>query len=276
MPHRPSSSAASTQLGSSPREVEGVTDASSSVDREFALRSFVAEVATTLVVHEATAGRLIADAARLADGFTDTLDALADGSLTIAHVRSLLEVATTLPTERTAEFEALALERAARETPSAFSRRIRRLRERLHPEPPVARHQRAREDRRVCLDPAEDGMAWLGLYLEAERGVAIMARLDALADAGPAAGADAGCDDTRDPRSRAQLTLDVAADLLLGQGAGDVESPLGVVTPRVYVTVPVLTLLGHADEPADLDGYGPIDARPLADSARMHRRSGGS
>ena len=41
-------------------EVEGVTDASSSVDREFALRSFVAGVATTLVVHEATAGRLIA------------------------------------------------------------------------------------------------------------------------------------------------------------------------------------------------------------------------
>ena len=72
--------------------------------------------------------------------------------------------------------------------------------------------------------------------------------------------ADAG-DDTRDPRSRAQLTLDVAADLLLGQGAGDLESPLGVVTPRVYVTVPVLTLLGHADEPADLDGYGPIDAQ---------------
>ena len=93
-------------------EVEGVTDASSSVDREFALRSFVAEVATTLVVHEATAGRLIADAARLADEFTHALDALADGSVTIAHVRSLLEVATTLPTERAAEFEALALEPA--------------------------------------------------------------------------------------------------------------------------------------------------------------------
>ena len=241
-------------------EVEGVTDASSSVDREFAQLSFVAEVATTLVVHEATAGRLIADAARLADEFTGTLDALADGSLTIAHVRSLLEVATTLPTERAAEFEALAPERAARETPSAFSRRIRRLRERLHPEPPVARHQRAREDRRVCLDPAEDGMAWLGLYLEAERGVAIMARLDALADAGPAAGAET-CDETRGPRSRAQLTLDTAAALLLGQGAGALESPLGVVTPRVYVTVPVPTLLGHADEPADLDGYGPIDAQ---------------
>lgn len=39
-----------------------MTDASSPVDREFATRAFVAELATTLVVHEATAGGLIDDA----------------------------------------------------------------------------------------------------------------------------------------------------------------------------------------------------------------------
>jgi hypothetical protein len=37
------------------------------------------------------------------------------------------------------------------------------------------------------------------------------------------------------------------------------------VTAKVFVTVPVLTLLGREDLPATLDGYGPIDA----DTARM-------
>jgi hypothetical protein len=31
------------------------------------------------------------------------------------------------------------------------------------------------------------------------------------------------------------------------------------ITPTVHVTVPVLALLGHGDEPAMLEGYGPID-----------------
>ncbi|HPM53184.1 MAG TPA: HNH endonuclease signature motif containing protein, partial [Rhodoglobus sp.] len=31
------------------------------------------------------------------------------------------------------------------------------------------------------------------------------------------------------------------------------------IRPRVLVTVPVLTLLGVSDEPATLEGYGPID-----------------
>jgi hypothetical protein len=43
----------------------------------------------------------------------------------------------------------------------------------------------------------------------------------------------------------------------------------------VLVTVPVLTLLGHTDEPAELDGYGPIDAdtaRRLAAHAPSFQR----
>ena len=74
-------------------EVEGVTDASSPADREFATRSFVAELATALVIHEATAGRLVADASRLTGSFTATLDALSAGSICVGRARSLLEVA---------------------------------------------------------------------------------------------------------------------------------------------------------------------------------------
>ena len=49
----------------------------------------------------------------------------------------------------------------------------------------------------------------------------------------------------------------------------------GAVQPRINVTVPVLTLLGLDDEPADLEGYGPIDAdtaRRLAAHAPSMRR----
>ncbi|MBT2517850.1 DUF222 domain-containing protein [Streptomyces sp. ISL-90] len=293
-------------------EVEGVTDAAPFVDREFATRAFVAELATTLVVHEATAGRLVADACRLTGEFPATLDALAGGAICVGRVRSLLEVASTMPAEHAAEFEAAALGRAPRETPSAFRRRIRRLRERMHPEPLADRQHRARDERRVCFEPVEDGMGWLSLLLEAERGVAIMAHLDALADAQQAAAAaqlptaqqlgdaqpladaaglgsgfGAGLDSgpgpgSPDPRTRAQLTLDLAADLLLGRSPSvadestpNAASPLGVVIPKVYVTVPVLTLLGRTDEPAELDGYGPIDAdtsRRLAAHAPSFRR----
>lgn len=48
-----------------------------------------------------------------------------------------------------------------------------------------------------------------------------------------------------------------------------------VVQPRVNVTVPVLSLLGLDDEPAELEGYGPIDAeaaRRLAGHAPSLRR----
>ena len=273
--------------------VEGVTDASSARAREFATRSFVAELANALVVHEATASRLVGEADRLVGEFTATLDALDSGALCVGRVRSLLEVASTLPPESVVGFEAAALETAPAETPSSFRRRIRRLRERTHPEPLDTRRRRARVDRSVCLEPADDGMAWLSLFLEVERGTAIMAHLDALADAqrGPAgqrsgvtgvgsrlrdsAGTEADTGTGADAGTRAQLLLDLAADLLLGRAPEAGASPLGVVTPKIYVTVPVLTLLGHSSQPADLDGYGPIDAdtaRRLAAHAPSFQR----
>lgn len=245
--------------------VADVHDGSAQVEREFATRSFIAEIATLLRIPEATASGLVADAG-IARRHPDTIAALGSGAISLAHARSLFDAVVGLHAEDASRLEATALERAPRETAAAFRRRIRGLRDRLHPEPLAARHDRARDERRVCLEPAEDGMAWLSLYLDAERGVATMARLDAVADARP----------TESSATRAQFKLDAAADLLLGQALGAEDAPpLGVVTPRVYVTVPVLTLLGHSDEPAELDGHGPIDAetaRRLAARAPSFRR----
>lgn len=55
-----------------------------------------------------------------------------------------------------------------------------------------------------------------------------------------------------------------------GFGAGPPPDWVRGIRPTLVLTVPVLSLLGHSDEPADLEGHGPIDldtARVLAAQA---------
>ena len=260
-------------------DVERVTESSSPREREMAKRSFVAELATTLGCHEASAARLVAEAERLTGPRSGTLDALATGELALTQVRSVLELTQDLPGEIADAVEQVALDAASAaatggivSTNAEVRRRMRRVRERLHPEPLAERRERAADGRRVCLDPAPDGMAWLSLHLEAERAVAIDARLTSLA-AGPGVAGDV--------RTSLQRALDIAADLLLcgvlpdDEGARHTAAATGMVVPRINVTVPVLTLLGLDDEPAELEGYGPIDpetARLLTAHAPWMRR----
>ncbi|WP_187432425.1 HNH endonuclease signature motif containing protein [Agromyces mariniharenae] len=271
-----------------------MTESSTPRERDMAKRSFVAELATTLGRHEASASRLVAEAERLTGPRHATLDALAAGELALTQVRSVLELTHDLPVEVADAVEQVALDAASAaaangvvSTNADVRRRMRRVRERLHPQPLADRRARAVDDRRVCLDPAPDGMAWLSLHLEAERAVAIDARLTALAARPTEAG---------DMRTSLQRAVDVAADLLLGGGllgggllgggllgGGLLDDErtrhdatvIGAVVPRINVTVPVLTLLGLDDEPAELEGYGPIDpetARLLTVHAPWIRR----
>ena len=258
--------------------VEGVTESSTVGERDLATRSFVAELATTVGVHEASASRLVAEAERLTGPRSATLAALEVGELALTQVRSVLELTSGLPAEVADAVEGVACEAASAAassgtvaTNSELRRRMRRARERMHPEPLADRRARAVAERRVCVEPAPDGMAWLSLFLEAERAIAIDHRLDVLA-----ARAASG-----DPRTPAQRAADLAGDLLLGGVLADDDrtrsgmAGTGAVAPRINVTVPVLTLLGLDDEPADLEGYGPIDAdtaRRLAAHAPSLRR----
>ncbi|MGR0320012.1 DUF222 domain-containing protein [Agromyces sp. ZXT2-3] len=260
-------------------EACGVGPSSPARDRDMATRSFVAELATTLGQHEASAARLVADAERLTGPRSATLDALEKGEVAPTQVSSVLEFTRGLPTQVADSVEGVALDAASAaithgvvSTNADVRRRMRRVRERLHPEPFVDRRARAAAERRVTVEAADDGMAWLGIFLEAERAVAIERRLDVLA-AREASG---------DPRTRAQRAADLASDLLLSGALADDErfgdlaaGPTGAVQPRLHVTVPVLTLLGLDDEPADLEGYGPIDAetaRIIAAHAPSMRR----
>ncbi len=76
-----------------------------------------------------------------------------------------------------------------------------------------------------------------------------------------------------EPRTLNQLRTDVAIDLL---ASGVTETGLGAtINATVNITVPVLSLMGHTEEPAELEGYGPIDpetARRLAGTAKSFLR----
>ncbi len=107
----------------------------------------------------------------------------------------------------------------------------------------------AARTRGVWIDNDIDGMAFLTMKLPAEVAHRVFARVDSAAR-NLARDAD-------ETRTLAQLRADAAGDLLLD---GVLE---GGRVPRVSVavTVPVMTLLGHEDEPGILEGYGPIDAQ---------------
>jgi hypothetical protein len=107
-------------------------------------------------------------------------------------------------------------------------------------------------------------MAWLSAYLPADQAAGIWNRATTAARA---------LQSPTEARTLTQLRADnVAAWLLGGDNADDISSP----TAQVLVTVPVFALMGLTDEPAILDGYGPIPpsmARALvANGAESFRR----
>ena len=79
---------------------------------------------------------------------------------------------------------------------------------------------------------------------------------------------------TSAPEPRGDRESGARPDPLFGRGVPDGQTLRGVV-PTVAVTVPVLTLLGHGEEPGHLEGYGPVDpatARELAARAPSFAR----
>ena len=255
--------------------VGGVDAESTSAQRDLAMRSFIAELATTLGQHEVTASRLVSEAEHLTGRRSATLDALRAGQVGLTQVRSVLEFTQNVPAEVADAVEQVALdaawaaaERGVVSTNAEVRRRMRRVCEQLHPEPLADRHARAMTERQVVFEPAPDGMAWLSMFMKAERAVAVVSRLSVLA-AREASG---------DARTTDQRKADLAADLLLGGVLTDDDrsrSLTGGVQPRINVTVPVLSLVGLDGGPAELEGYGPIDedtARLLAAHAPSMRR----
>ena len=265
------------------------------------------EIGAALRLPERTAGSLIEHSELLTRHYRVALAALEDGRLSKRHAWAVVEEATSIPEivpAVTAAFEQRLVDLAAKTTVTRFRYRACRLREQLHPESTTVRHAKAVEGRLLQLTPHRDGMTWLEAYLSTEQAAGIFHRVDT------AARALQGPDEAR---TLTQLRADVLVDVLTSAGttghlttvgptadaltAAGIREPEGAdslvgpdgaggsigrgdaaaywgVQAKVFVTVPVTTLLG-GDTPGELEGYGPIDpetARKLAGHAPSFTR----
>ncbi|KRF08439.1 hypothetical protein ASH00_01560 [Arthrobacter sp. Soil782] len=271
------------------------------VAQEYGESLAAAEIGPVLRIPDASAGKLIEQSKLLVNFFPATVEALQLGKISRRHALTVAQESCGVPEQEIPDFEEQLLEIARGTTVAKLTNRARRLRERMHPEALTVRREKKVRERSVAVDPAGDGMAWLSAYLPAEQAYGIMHRIDVTARTlnGP-----------DEPRTLGQLRADVFSDLLthtcasdpttttanrqpaLGSGAssgascapspgssggssaGSFSDGYRGVAARVFVTVPVMTLLG-GDEPAELDGYGPIDqdtARKLAGHAPSFTR----
>ena len=132
----------------------------------------------------------------------------------------------------------------------------------LDQESVVARAANAEKDRRVSLRPAPDTMTWLGALLPVKDGVAVFAALDQAANAARAAG---------DERTRGQVMADTLIARVTGRDAAGTKPRIEV---KIVMTADALT--GDADQPAVVEGYGPVPAawarEALADAEVFVRR----
>ncbi|QHK19051.1 DUF222 domain-containing protein [Pseudarthrobacter psychrotolerans] len=233
----------------------------------------VAEVACVLAVSERTAGALLAEAHELTTTLPLTLAALQAGNISWQHARAMVDETASLNPAGAAALEAHFLDPdapnpaqgcpAGELVPSRFRHQARTWRERHHPDSIERRHTKSALDRRLEFAPDRDGMAWLSAYLPADQAAGIWDRTTTAARAmqGPA-----------ETRTLTQLRADTAASWLLGGRTDDAPSP----SAQVLMTVPVFSLMGLTDEPAMLDGYGPIPAsmasRLMAESSTSFHR----
>jgi hypothetical protein len=121
------------------------------------------------------------------------------------------------------------------------------LRERLHPISLTERHQEAAKGRRMWRENDRDGMAWLGVQVTAPDAEMAWQRADSMARH--------LAEQPGETRTLDQLRADVVADILTGR-----LDPATAPHATVGVLIPMMTLLSLSEEPATLDGYGPIDA----------------
>lgn len=222
----------------------------SGAEREaFAVRAAVADLAVRLHLSESTVRGHGFDADTLRTRLPRLWALFCAGDLNPVSARAAADLVRSLPDEaEPAERFDEALTGIAHLAPGRFRMRARVLRERIHSISLAERVANASATRGVWIDNDVDGMAYLTAYLPADVVHRAFGRIDAAARSLAL--------DPAETRTLAQIRADVAADLLIDGGAESIKA----VRVSVAVTVPVLTLLGHGDEPGILEGYGPIDA----------------
>lgn len=145
-------------------------------------------------------------------------------------------------------------------SPANFLRRLKRLIDRLDPEPAEVRHTRALADRRVSFDHQDHGMSWCNAYIPTTEALAVDRRLTATAK-------QIKKGDSSETRTIAQIRADLYSAWLRGVGTDRAAQT------KIFITIPI-QLLGGADgtdgvnaagrtglpvQSAEIVGHGPMD-----------------
>jgi hypothetical protein len=239
------------------------------------------EVSAALTLSARTADAYLDLALDLAIRLPDTVRALRAGVIDHLKARLIAESTRILSEADARAVEARILPLAGRQTLGRLRSAVSRAVLAVDPEAATRRREEAQKDPRVRRwqeDAGTAALAGFGLppadVLEADQ--RITARALALRDAGL-------------PGSLEELRARAYLDTLLGQDSipSDTTTPISAsaeqppagqrrLAARLNLTISLTTLLGLADEPGHLAGFGPLDpslARELAALAANHPAS---
>ncbi|GAA1213757.1 HNH endonuclease signature motif containing protein [Prauserella alba] len=209
-----------------------------------------AELAVALAESEHVVRRELAWARQLTARLPQTLRALSGGDIDLQKAAKVVDQTTVLDGESAGRVDEMVADKFAGRDAGSIRRIAYRAVHRVDPDGAAIRAARRREGRKVQILHREDAMATVSAALPAEVASAVYARLDRMARSTRNRG---------DARTMDQLRADKLAECVLGRSGGHA----GAGRAEIYVHVDLPTLMGLADNPAQLAGHGPIPA-PVA------------
>ncbi len=241
------------------------------------------DVSTALRISP-TGAQIKIDVARaLTNHLPNTCSALAVGEISAAHANAIARETVSalnqgLPESLLFEIENRAIAYAEFHTPAQVGNLVRKVIAERNPEEFEESVANAREMRRVTSFDEPNGMSTIVALLPAHEAKIVMNALEAfILNNESKGGFPISSDEDRDSWV---LTKDMKrADALAAIASEYLASRLSDVTPHrrpltVNVTIDLPTLMGLAENPGELAGYGPIPAsvaREIASDAKWKR-----
>jgi hypothetical protein len=219
------------------------------------------DVATALRLSPTTAQNRIDVARVLVGHLPNTISALSTGEISVAHATVIArETATAikngLSPESVFRVEQTALAHAEFHTPGQVASKVKTTIAKLAPEDFEEIVDRARDSRRVTFYPEADGMATVIAILPAEDAQTVMKSIEAYIVKRD--GEDAAEWSVLSADMKRADALTAIASQALASMANDVQPHRRPITISVAIDLP--TLLGLAENPGQLAGYGAIPA----------------
>ena len=235
------------------------------------------DISTALRLAPTTAQSRIDVARTLVNHLPNTCSALATGEISPAHATVIAKetaaaIRDGLPESAIFEIEQRAIAHAEFHTPGQVANQVRTSIARIAPETFEETVARARDTRKVSCYTESDGISTIVAILPAADAQIVMNSIESFIRA---ATSDIDAESDSDTRSADMKR----ADALTAIASAYLSSSADVVTPHrrpisVNVTIDLPTLLGLAENPGQLAGYGAIPAsvaRELAADGKWKR-----